>query len=556
MKSINVSRCLLPLLLLSCKTKPTEKTKDTRLNILWISAEDLSPRLACYGDTLAKTSTLDWLAENGITFTNAYVTAPVSAPSRACIITGMYATSIGGHNMRTISKSSVIAKDKSKKYIDYLSLPLYEAVPDTMVRCFTEYLRLAGYYCTNNSKTDYNFYPPVTAWDECSNTAHWRNRPKGKPFFAVFNFMDTHESQIWSRKDNPLRIDPTKVTVPPYYPNTEKVRRDIARQYDNLMTMDEKIAILIDQLQEDSLLDNTVIFFFSDHGDGFPRAKRVLYESGIRVPLIVALPGKEDDNVKDDRLVSFVDLAPTVLSLAGVPIPSYMQGIAFLGPQRGKDRQYIYAAADRMDCAVDAQRAVKDKQYKYIVNYMPQVPYVQDIPYRNQMDLMQELYKMATSGKGTKEQMLWFRKTKPAEELYDVYADPYELKNLATDPAYADILSRMRSAFTDWQKNTNDLGLMKERNLIQYLWKSNIQPKTKNPEITFAHRGKKQILVTINNHTPGASVGYKMASESGEWKIYTKPFLLDNAANDTLWVVAHRIGFKASDTIKHHIGRR
>lgn len=239
-------------------------------NILWLSCEDISPYLEMYGDSTIKTPNLDRLAKEGILFENCFATTGQSAPSRHSIITGMHSTCTSGSNMRTGGKQ----------------------FPDD-IKCFPLYLQEAGYYCTNNFKTDYNFSIPEHAslWNDLSKTAHWKNRPADKPFFAVFNRHETHESHI--KQDKPLRVDPKNVKVPPYYPDTEKVRKDIARNYTNIIELDSIIGDYLTELEQAGLLESTIIVFWSDHGGPMPRGKREIHESGIRVPMIIRLPNKQ-----------------------------------------------------------------------------------------------------------------------------------------------------------------------------------------------------------------------------------------------------------------------
>ncbi|MGH9659550.1 MAG: sulfatase family protein, partial [Bryobacteraceae bacterium] len=277
-----------------------------RPNFLWITTEDMSPDMGCYGDAYARTPNLDRLAAQGARYTRAFTIAGVCAPSRSGIITGMHPTTIGTHHMRS------------------------KGVPPPEVRCFTEYLRAAGYYCTNNVKTDYNFDPPVTAWDESSRTAHWRGRAKDQPFFAVFNHIVTHESQVratpeqYAENTRELtsgeRHDPAKAALPPYYPDTPVVRKDWATYHDNITAMDKQVARLLAQLEADGLAENTVVFFYGDHGRGLPRAKRWIYDSGIHIPLLIRWPGHIAAGGVRDELVSSLDFAPTLLRLAGVEI--------------------------------------------------------------------------------------------------------------------------------------------------------------------------------------------------------------------------------------------
>ena len=252
-------------------------------NILWITVEDISPTLSVYGDSTAKTPNLDRLASESSIFTETFTTVGVCSPSRSSIITGMYPVSIGTHQMRT-------GKDVfgwgSRNYngisnaidVNGDSIPLHSVVTPPEVKCFTEYMRAEGYFCTNNSKTDYQFAAPVTAWDQNGENAHWRNREKDQPFFSVFNFDVTHESKMWLHRDKPLTVEPSIVPLPPYFPDTETVRNDVARNYSNIELLDKMVGDLIKELKSDGLLDNTYVFFFSDHGGPLPRGKRSHYE--------------------------------------------------------------------------------------------------------------------------------------------------------------------------------------------------------------------------------------------------------------------------------------
>lgn len=538
--------------LMSCKQK-AERAEffgfDYQPNILWITCEDMSPHLGCYGDVLARTPTIDKLASQGVRYTNAYSISGVCAPSRSALITGMYPTTIGSMHMRTMTRTSAIDQITDP---ELLAIPTYEAVPPPEVKCFTEYLRSNGYYCSNNSKEDYQFKRPITAWDESSREAHWRNRNPGQPFFSVFNFTVTHESQVWVRASDTLITDPARVEVPPYYPDSPVIRRDIARHYDNIALMDAQVNDLLGQLKADGLEDSTIIFFFSDHGDGLPRAKRWIYDSGIKVPLIIKYPDNRLAGEFTDELVSFVDFAPTILSLAGINIPGHLQGQAFAGSGKAEARDYIYAAKDRMDPAMDNQRAVRDKRYKYIRNYMPERPYVQFLPYRDQMALMQELFRYEKEGKLNEIQTLWFQKTKPIEELYDTWEDPYEVKNLASDPRFHDILERLRNKHMEWKEYTKDWGLIPETELIKKLWPPDgIQPITREPDILLENlEDPEKLSVIISCDTEGASIGY-MLNDTGKWLLYSGP--LQVPGNTKISVQAIRIGYKPSPVITREL---
>ncbi len=533
---------------LSCnKTEPKQP-----YNILWLTAEDLSPLFACYGDSTVATPNIDRIAREGVRYTNAYSISGVCAPSRHALITGMYPISTGAMHMRTIKRTSALSKITDP---ELLAIPTYEAVPPPEAKCFSEYLRAEGYYCTNNVKTDYQFHLPITAWDDNSNVAHWRDRPAGMPFFSIFNFTVTHESQVWKRANLPLLVDPDVVPLPPYYPDTPVIRNDVARHYSNVVALDSLIGDKLAELEADGLLDKTIIFFYGDHGDGLPRGKRWLYDSGLRVPLIVRWPDGRDAGKVVDDLVSFVDFAPTMLSLTGIPVPDYMQGQPFLGEQKTPARKYIYAAKDRMDPALDTHRAIRDKRFKYIKNYQPEKPYVQFLPYRDQMPLMQELLRMDKAGELTGTPAIWFSKTKPVDEFYDTWNDPHEVNNLAGEPEYAETLAEMKVELAKWEKASNDLGHMPEPELIKVLWAPDgVQPVTGEPTIQpdnteFTDRFE----MTLSSETPGASLAYRF-NDSERWLLYTEPVLITEST--TLEATAIRIGYKPSTVVSRQFQKR
>ncbi|MCA8988694.1 MAG: sulfatase [Planctomycetaceae bacterium] len=513
-------------------------------NILWITCEDMSPRLGCYGDTTIPTPHIDHLAEQGVRYTRAFGTYGVCAPNRHTIITGMYPTSTGAMAMRTMRRTSALNLITDP---DLLAIPTYEATPAPEVRCFTEYLRAAGYYCTNNSKTDYQFRDPITAWDESSKDAHWKNRPNPEmPFFAVFNSTDTHESKIFTQT-SPVVVDPEKVTLPPYYPDTPIVRRDLARHYDNIHKMDTWVGKLLQELEQSGLAENTIVFFFSDHGDGLPRMKRWVYDSGIQVPLIIRFPDGRGAGTINEQLVSFVDFAPTLLSLAGIELPSYLQGQAFLGPQAASPRKYIYAARDRMDPAPETIRGVRDDRYKYVRNYRTDLPYIGYIPYRDQQEIMQEIFRVRVAGQLSADQWQFTALTKPEEELYDTQTDPHEIHNLATDPRYAEKLVELSTAHEKWKQETQDLGHIPESELIKKLWPPDgKQPTTANPQVTLERFPGDKVRVTITCKTPGASIAYRL-NQKDRWLLYVEPF--DVTRDAEVFTKANRLGWKHSETV-------
>ena len=430
------------------------RPQQERPNILWITCEDISPWLGCYGDPYALTPNLDRFAGQSIVYDKAFVTAPVCAPVRSCLVTGVYATSLGTQHLRS-----------------EIALP-------TKVQPWPKLLRAVGYYCSNNYKEDYNFTDP-TIWDDSSQTAHWRHRAVGQPFFSVFNLMSTHQGQIngsdeaffetyRSKLTAEERHDPNRLLLPPFYPDTPMVRKIWARYYDLITYMDKQVGELLAALEADRLADSTIVFFFSDHGMGLPRYKRTLYDSGLRVPLMVRFPGPWQrlapltPGGRTDRLVSTVDLPPTVLELVGVAVPDYMQGRPFLGPQPAPPRDSIYGATSRVDEVYEVSRCVRDQRYKYIHNFMPHLSYVQPSEYPDRAEIMKELRGIAERGGMIGPQKALWEPTKPVEELYDTQADPHEIDNLADSAAHRDILVRLRKRLREWMLETHDTGLLSE----------------------------------------------------------------------------------------------
>ena len=515
------------------------------LNILWLSVEDMSPWLACYGDKTAPTPNIDRLAREGVRYTNAFATTPVCAPARHTIITGMYATSTGAMHMRNGTRSAAADRNPEGAYKD---IPLYEAVPPPEVRCFSEFLRGAGWYATNNVKTDYQFKPPPTAWDESSGKAHWRNRKDGQPFFAVFNCNFTHESQAFP--DAEKRADvvkPADVPVPPYYPDTPTVRKTLAQTYNNLVAMDKWIGERLAELEEAKLLDSTIVVFFSDHGVGLPRGKRSPYHSGIRVPLIVRFPDGQRAGTTDERLVSFIDWAPTTLSLAGIKQPAYMRGVPFLGQFAGDPSKYAFVTADRVDATTDTVRALTDGRYKYVRNLRTDVPHLPRTAYREKLEIMRDLHALRTGAQATPEQWQIVSTSKPPEEFYDTQSDPHEVKNVVDAPEHQARIKEMREALERWQAETKDLGLIQpESKLVaEKLWPPDgVQPTTAEPKGTVALSEGGKATLTAACETDGASIGYRRKGEQG-WAVYVEPVSVDAGA--TYELVAQRIGFKRSE---------
>jgi uncharacterized sulfatase len=415
-----------------------------RPNILWISAEDINPNLGCYGDTFARTPALDGFARRGTVYRHCWSNAGSCAPARTAIITGVYPTSAGAEHMRSLVPIS----------------------PD--MRMLPHLLREAGYYRSNNSKTDYNLATPDPVWDESSPKAHWRNRPTGAPFFSVFNLTITHESRIGTPL-GPAAPDPAKVPLPPCHPDTPEVRRDWARYHDNIAAMDGEFAALLSKLEADGLADDTIVFFFGDNGSGMPGHKHFASNAGLHVPLIVHVPTKFRTLVKGeyrpgsscDRLVSFVDLAPTVLSLAGLRPPDWMQGRAFLGPHEAPPRDYLHGFRGRAGARVDFVRSVRDQRFIYVRNYLPHVPKGRTNFYSGTPATSRVWEDLFHQGSLTPAQARHWQPRQP-EELHDLVADPDELVNLVGSPQHQEILSRLRRAQRDHAAAIRDVGFLPE----------------------------------------------------------------------------------------------
>jgi len=432
---------LLGVFALSCTAAPEWP------NILWITSEDNGPHLGCYGDPQAVTPHLDGLAARGMRYTHAISNAPVCAPARTTVITGLYAPSAGAEHMRS-----------------EVSLP-------AEFRLFPQLLRDAGYYCTNNSKEDYNLAKTEPVWNESSGKAHWNKRADGQPFFAVFNFQISHESQIRNAIDERDRIhDPAKMRVPAYHPDTPEVRKDWAQYYDRITMMDALCGQKLNELDEAGLAEETIVFYWGDHGSGMPRNKRWPYYSGLHVPLIVSFPEKWRKLAPKDyaqggesgRMVAFVDLAPTLLSLAGIQPPAWMQGEAFAGPHQTAGREFNFGYRGRMDERLDCVRSVIGGRYVYVRNYMPHKIYGQYIAYMFETPTTRVWHDLYAAGKLNEAQSHFWR-PKPAEELYDLQSDPDEVRNLAASPEHAGILASMRKANEEHLRETRDLGFLPEQ---------------------------------------------------------------------------------------------
>ncbi len=429
-------------------TAPAAGAQEKRPNFLWLIAEDLGPHLACYGTHEVWTPNLDRLAAEGVHYTKAFTTAPVCSASRSAFMTGMYQTTIGAHNHRS-------HRD------DGYRLP-------AGVKVATDWMRDAGFFTANvrtfprgfgfngTAKTDWNFTYVGRPFD----SDRWDDLKGRQPFFAQVNFKETHRAFV-----SPRRADPAKVELPPYEPDHPVTRLDRAKYLDALTELDGKVGKILKQLEADGLADNTVILFFGDHGAAHVRGKQFCYDSGLHIPLLIRwprglpAPAHYRPGTVDDRLIAAIDFLPTMLALAGVPKPAGMQGEIFLGDRADPPRQYVFGARDRCDETVFRFRTVRDARYRYIRNFTPDRPFLQPNEYKERAyPVWNLLKKLDAEGKLTPEQKFLTAPHMPAEELYDLTADPHEVHNLAQAPEHQETLRRLRGVLERWIEESNDQG--------------------------------------------------------------------------------------------------
>ncbi len=465
-------------LLAGCSTKTSTRTKPVaqgqqRPNILWLISEDTSPDIGCYGHPQLKTPNIDRLAGEGALFTNAFVTGPVCSASRSGFMTGMYQTSIGAHNHRSHRN-------------DGYTLP-------SPAGLITDYFRRAGYFTCNCAglsykkpgKTDWNFTPSTRPFDGTD----WSQRRRGQPFFAQINFGMTHRP---FRRDKNSPVDPDKVELPPYYPDHPVARRDWADYLESVQVLDTEIGVALQWLQKEGMADNTIVMYFGDHGRPHVRGKQWLYEGGIRIPMIVRWPAHIERETVIDDLVSSVDFARTFLSLAGIEPPKHLQGHVVFGPRKQR-RKYVFAARDRCDGTVDRIRCVRSRRYKYIRNYYPERPYMQFNAYKKlQYPMVTVLQVLHKQGKLTPDQAKFMAPSRPREELYDLQADPHELRNLAEEPKFKAVLKEHRRKLDDWIKATGDRGetpedprvIVEEQDRMMTSYKQQMEERNLSPDVS------------------------------------------------------------------------
>ena len=433
-------------------------------NILWLTFEDTSPQfIGCYGNEMAHTPVIDRLAGEGVRFTNAYSTGTVSSPSRFCLITGCKPGRYGTGNHRSA----------------------YE-IPE-FVHGFPEYLKQVGYYTSNNSKTDYNHKKHkemiAASWNESSNTAGWRGRKPGQPFFAVFNSNHSHQSRTmtnpWELYEKQVlgKLEPGRMLatdapfeMPPFYNDSPEMRKHVSRIYNSISLTDQHFGEILAELEKDGLKDNTIIFVFSDHGEGMPRGKGSALGTGYRVPFILWVPEKYKhlspwgSGVITNELVSFEDFGATVLSLAGVDIPSYVEGTPFFPGEREDKKKYVFGACDAIDSNMELSRSVIDGRYVYTKVFTPHQPFVRWISYYDHGDIqkcMREEYAAGALNPVQREIM----EPRVSEYLYDLIADKWETNNLATHPDYRKKVNELRSVLKRHLIETKDANFLPEYTL-------------------------------------------------------------------------------------------
>ena len=502
-------------------------------NILMIVCEDISPYLGCYGDKVAVTPYLDQFAGQSVLHTDMYTCVGVSAPSRYSLITGRYASADGANYMR----ANYFNKD-------------FGVIPPAGVKCYTEFLRGKGYYCTNNSKTDYQFVAPVSAWDEQGEKAHWKNAPTDRPFFSIFNLNVTHESFIWKNTNQPLAVSPDNILLPPYYPDTETVRHDHAVLYSNIKKMDRQFQRLLQELEMDSeRAKNTIVIFYSDNGGPLPRGKREIMDSGTRVPFMIRFPDGQKAGTQNASLNMFVDIPPTVLSLAGIKPPVYMHGRAMYGNYKpASERKYVFGATDRFDEQIEKRASIRSDRFLYIRNYMPQQSLYRPVEFRLDMPMMKEMLKLYKEGKLDSVQSRWFETPALTEELYDCVSDPYQVHNLLGDKKYEGVLNQMRVAYQkEWIKPFNsDWEVKPETFFVEKMWPKGVKPTCEQPRLRV-----KNAKIYIDNNLDIYSAIYRIKGKEGKWNLYSEPIALEKG--ECIIVKLERIGYKDSDQVEYSL---
>lgn len=530
-----------------------------RPNIVLIMVEDLSSRIGAYGDALAITPNIDALAEDGVLFERMFTAAPVCSPSRASAITGQYQQTLGAQHHRTVTFGD--ANPDGFKYL---------AVPPEHIKAFPELLRRGGYYTVNRSKADYQFGKPFTIWDEHGKKASWHGRQSGQPFFMMVSDSITHESRLFRYDSEPRNADealiikqlskvlegkpepvkPDDVIVPPYLPDTLAVRQDIARQYNNVALMDANVGDLLADLKRDEVLGNTIVIWTTDHGDGLPRHKRFLNDSGLMVPFVVRFPDGKFAGTRRGDLASFIDLAPTILGLAGVTLPGEQRypGRDLFDPLVSEPN-YVFGALDRRDERPAKMRTARDRRYRLIWNGRTDLARFVPLEYSDLAASRADIWRLAADGQLSPDVGQYLQAPSPEFELYDTEKDPYEVNNLASSQTHQPQLNRMKQALMHWRQS---LGVNEDRSELEIAmmsWPDGKQPSTASPSVCLQKDGgQKTLSVEVKDN---ASVGYRLSGGertiSSSWHLYTGPVTFSSDAQ--VEVRAIRYGHKESPRI-------
>jgi len=522
-------------LFLGCMlTTSAEVPEKVRPNILWLDAEDANVNwIGCYGNPAATTPNIDRLAAEGFRYSHAFANAPVCAPSRSTWITGIYAVSTGTHPMRSRNM-----------------------IPHGAIRYYPDYLREAGYYSTNPGKTDYNIggRPDKAAWD----SGDWRDRGENQPFFHVANFKQSHESQAFGDVDE-TRHDAALQRLRAYHPDIPGIRKNYAHYADAVERMDAAVGRMLALLEEEGLAEETIVIFTTDHGGVMPGSKRFLNDSGTHSPFIIRIPEKfkhlwpaEQPGMTIDRLVSFVDMPKTWLSIAGAEVPEFMQGRIFLGAYQEAERDFHFAFRGRMDERIDQVRAVRGKQFLYIKNYMPYAPAGQHLPYLWRMTATRAWEAHHLANMTDQVTGRFFRPRQYVEELYDTARDPDNVINLAGRPEHREDLERMRAALREWQLEVRDSGMLPEDLMTRRAAKHNttIYEMVRDPDLydlpayldaadlaLAMNRGNLEILVDFLDHDDAGlrywgTAGLLMLHDSGPEAVSALKSQLEDEAHD------------------------
>lgn len=561
---ILISACRTPVV----ATDTASEGVTTPPNILLVVFEDMSQRIGAFGDPVATTPVLDAFASQSVIYPNTFTTAGVCAPSRAALITGVHQQTLGAQHMRTHAFGT--EDDPAGFSIGY------SAVPPEDVKAFPELLRRAGYYTFTgyggwviSNKKDYQFGAPFTVWDADSVDASWRGRSDDQPFFGMITLATTHESFLYpeaadsddagarSIATRNARLldgkqyvtDPDSVVVPAWLPDTPEVRAEIATHYDNIAFTEQKLTELLEALEADGLANNTFVIVTTDHGDGFPRAKRTVFDSGIRVPLMIRFPDLREAGVMREDLISFVDIAPTLLALAGADRPDWLQGRVFLGPEREEPNEYVFASSDRMDAWTDRVKAIRSQRFKLIRNYIADVPLHQPVAFREPLRSMRAMRDLLARDELAPIPQSYFETPRPDVELYDLDTDPEETINLAAAPEWADVRARLEREMDDWLARTADWSSTDEADMVDQFWPGGIQPETGASLIEIEPKTDGIYKVQLSPSTPGASLAWRIEEEGGgeAWKLYVSPLTFTSGACVTARAV--RYGYRASPVV-------